>query len=127
MTIRTMWTPALLTVCLLAMSSSCFGQASRTVDTQQRAENLSGDVYTEAADGARQAMGDVIVAECTQGFKSCKMMAKTDGQGKFSVASELNTRIHYLQFLSPGFRESQVTVTLAKNGGKLSVLLVSSI
>jgi hypothetical protein len=126
MTIRTMGMPGLWTACLLAMSASCFGQ-TKTVDTQQRAENLSGSVYSEDAGGARQAMGDVIVAECTRGFKSCMMMSKTDEQGRFSIASEQNTRVHYLQFLSPGFSESQVTVTLAKNGGKLNVRLVSSL
>lgn len=126
MTIRTIWMPGLWTACLLVTSSACFGQANLTVDTRQRAENLSGAVYSEA-DGTRNGLADVIVAECMPGFKNCKMVVKTDEQGHFSVPSEFNTRVHYLQFLSPGFRESQVTVTLAKNGGELNVLLVSSL
>ena len=124
MKIRTMWMPGLPAVCLLAMSVSSFGQASVT-NTQQRAENLSGVVYSADADGTKHVMSDVIVAECLSGFRNCVMETKTDAEGQFSVSSKQNTRVHYLQFLSPGWSESQVTVRLTKDAGRLSVTLVA--
>jgi len=125
MTVRMKWMPGLWAACLLATSASSFGQASSTTNTQQRAENLSGAVYSEAADGTRHVMSDVIVAECLSGFRNCVMETKTDAEGQFSVTSKQNTKVHYLQFLSPGWSESQVTVRLAKDAGRLSVKLVA--
>ena len=124
MKIHTMWMPGLPAVCLLAMSVSSFGQASVT-NTQQRAENLSGAVYSEDADGTKHLMGDVIVAECLSGFRNCVMETKTDAEGQFSISSKQNTKVHYLQFLLPGWDESQVKVALSKGAGRLSVRLVA--
>ena len=124
MKIRTMWMPGLLAVCLLAMSVSSFGQASATTNAQ-RAENLSGAVYSEDADGTKHVMSDVIVAECLPGFRNCVMETKTDAAGQFAVSSKQNTKVHYLQFLLPGWDESQVKVTLSNRAGRLSVRLVA--
>ena len=124
MKIRTMWMPGLLAVCLFARSVSSLGQASATTNAQ-RAENLSGAVYSEDADGTRHVMSDVIVAECLPGFRNCVMETKTDAAGQFAVSSKQNTKVHYLQFLLPGWDESQVKVTLAKSAGRLSVRLVA--
>jgi hypothetical protein len=125
MTIRTIGMPKLWTACLLTTSVACFGQANPATSTQQRAENLSGIVYSVDADGTKHVQSDVIVAECLSRFRNCEMMTKTDQSGQFSVASQVNARVHYLQFLLPGFSEGQVTVTLAKGAGRLSVQLVS--
>ncbi|WP_158822298.1 hypothetical protein [Granulicella sp. S156] len=125
MTVRMKWMPGLWIACLLVTSASCFGQASPTTSTQQRAENLSGVVYSADADGTKHVMSDVIVAECLSGFRNCVMETKTDAEGQFSVSSKQNTRVHYLQFLSPGWSESQVTVRLTKDAGRLSVTLVA--
>jgi len=94
-------------------------------NTQQRAENLSGAVYSEDADGTKHLMGDVIVAECLSGFRNCVMETKTDAEGQFSISSKQNTKVHYLQFLLPGWDESQVKVALSKGAGRLSVRLVA--
>lgn len=125
MTVRMKWMPGLWIACLLVTSASSFGQANPVTNTQQRAENLSGVVYSADADGTKHVQSDVIVAECLSRFRNCVMMTKTDQAGQFSVTSQQNTRVHYLQFLLPGFSESQVTATLAKGAGRISVQLVS--
>jgi hypothetical protein len=124
MTVRMKWMPVLTTTCLLVTSAFSFGQAGPTT-TEQRVENLSGVVYSTDADGTKHVQSDVIVAECLSRFRNCAMMTKTDAQGQFSVTSEQNSRVHYLQFLLPGYSEAQVRVTLAKGAGRLSVPLVS--
>jgi hypothetical protein len=115
---------ALTTLCLLAIASYALPQANQTVESKAKAGSLQGFVYYGVSDHDQSGIENVAVAECDAGFKDCVSLTHTDGNGHFAIQSTYKGNIHYLQFLSPGWCEGRVTVTLVRSSKPVNVRLV---
>jgi hypothetical protein len=104
------WSLAVSAVIATIATQRCaFGQANEIVMTRESAGSLRGVVI--APDGTR--LEAVAVAECSHSFRDCKTMTHTNANGYFVVHSVRAGRTHYLKFLLPQMKETQMTVTLS--------------
>ena len=114
----------LTALCLFGSALCVLAQANQTVESKAKAGSLQGFVYYGVSDRDGSGVENVAVAECSVGFKDCVFLTHTDRNGHFAVQSTYQGNIHYLQFLSPGWCEARVTVTLVHNSKPLNVRLV---
>ncbi len=101
------------------MGVAAFGQGNVAVFSAQRASSLSGIVV----DGMDAPVPGVAVAECSDDFKECIEVARSDEGGRFSIQSARKGKVHYLRFDLPGMDEARVTVTLSRFSKKLTIWL----
>jgi hypothetical protein len=111
-------------VCSLAKAPCALPQANQTVESQVKAGSLQGMVYYGNSDQDLNGVENVAIAECNVGFKACVPITHTDKNGHFAIQSTQKGNIHYLQFLSPGWCEGRVTVTLNHSSKPLNVRLI---
>ena len=106
--------------CVLSVDTPALAQGNETVMTAQRASSLSGIVV----DPTGAAIAGVAVAECSAGFNDCVTVKHTDKDGRFNVRSARKSKVHYLQFLSPGMNQERVTVSITGLSKMLKIVLV---
>jgi hypothetical protein len=114
----------LTTLCLLGSAPRVLAQANQTIESKAKAGSLQGFVFYGVSDHDQSGIENVAVAECNAGFKDCVSLTHTDRNGHFAIQSTYKGNIHYLQFLSPGWCEGRVTVTLVHSSKPLDVRLV---
>src|SRR5580658_9102197 len=109
MRIRRICAVSVVATCALAMGVWARAQGNAAVVREQRANSLNGTVV----DKVGMPVGAVAIAECSEGFRDCVDVAKSDGDGRFKIASAQRGKVHYLRFLSPGMNEEREIVTLS--------------
>jgi len=111
-------------VCCLTKVPCALAQANQTIESKAKAGSLQGVVYYGSSDRDESGVENVVVAECNVGFKDCVPITHTDKNGHFAIQSTQKGNIHYLQFLSRGWCEGRVTVTLVHGSKPLKVRLI---
>jgi hypothetical protein len=74
-----------------------------------KAQALSGTVFAGLGSPAKE----VLVEECTPGWKVVESETKTDESGHFSLPGPARTQLYYLRLSAPGFNTTLVKVRIA--------------
>jgi hypothetical protein len=106
-----------------SLGSYGFCQGNELVNEKITSGSLNGVVHYDELHDKDHLLEGVTVAICDRSFSSCSTVAVADKSGRFSIARKGKHNIYYLRFLSLGWDEERIAISLKRGAAPLDIQL----